>query len=276
MSYTTAWILIPLWALVAGNVSRKTTALVIAAVVAGALFDLAENSLLDDALANPSGAPARLFTLARLAAMHKFVLLLLGIAGSVIVGFGALRKLVIGRWLWRRELEDRAAADRAGRGDATTSATPASMTSVDELVQRETEGIFEHQVHRTKDSPVCAINAAADEQYVSFREADLIGLALSGGGIRSATFNLGLLQELHCIGLLPLVDYVSTVSGGGYVGSFWSAWLKRLRQAPGGIRQAARRTGVERRVETATLPDGPRPDAAATAPRRIGSGAPPA
>ena len=69
--------------------------------------------------------------------------------------------------------------------------------------------------------------------HVSFREADIIGLALSGGGIRSATFNLGLLQELHCIGLLPLVDYVSTVSGGGYVGSFWSAWLKRLKKRLG-------------------------------------------
>jgi hypothetical protein len=239
-SYTTAWILIPLWALIAGKVSRKTTALVIATVVAGALFDVAENALLDNVLASPSGENGRLLTLARLAAMHKFVLLLLGIAGGVIVGFGALRKLIIGRWLWRRELEDRTAAGRAGQSDATTSATPVPMTSVEALVQRETEGIFEHQVNRTKDSPVCAINTAADEQYVSFREADIIGLALSGGGIRSATFNLGLLQELHCIGLLPLVDYVSTVSGGGYVGSFWSAWLKRLHKRLG---ESGRRPG---------------------------------
>jgi hypothetical protein len=56
---------------------------------------------------------------------------------------------------------------------------------------------------------------------------DLFGLALSGGGIRSATFNLGMLQELSRSGLLDCFDYLSTVSGGGYVGGFWSAWRKR-------------------------------------------------
>jgi hypothetical protein len=47
-----------------------------------------------------------------------------------------------------------------------------------------------------------------------------LGLALSGGGIRSATFNLGVLQALAQADLLKEVDYLSTVSGGGYVGSF--------------------------------------------------------
>jgi hypothetical protein len=45
---------------------------------------------------------------------------------------------------------------------------------------------------------------------------DTMGLALSGGGIRSATFNLGLLQALERYGLLKCVDYLSTVSGGGH------------------------------------------------------------
>lgn len=56
---------------------------------------------------------------------------------------------------------------------------------------------------------------------------DRIGLALSGGGIRSATFNLGLLQHLDRLGLLKGFDYLATVSGGGYIGGFWSAWLSR-------------------------------------------------
>jgi hypothetical protein len=56
---------------------------------------------------------------------------------------------------------------------------------------------------------------------------DLAGLALSGGGIRSATFNLGVLQALNRAGLLERFDYLSTVSGGGYVGGWWSAWLAR-------------------------------------------------
>lgn len=64
----------------------------------------------------------------------------------------------------------------------------------------------------------------ADEPWVSFTSRDCLGLALSGGGIRSATFNLGLLQGLHQKQLLGHVDYLSTVSGGGYVGGSWTAW----------------------------------------------------
>src|SRR3546814_9389273 len=41
----------------------------------------------------------------------------------------------------------------------------------------------------------------------------LFGLALSGGGIRSATFSLGVLQRLALARLLGCVDYLSTVSG---------------------------------------------------------------
>ena len=71
----------------------------------------------------------------------------------------------------------------------------------------------------------------------------LTGLALSGGGIRSATFALGVMQALHRAGLLTRFDYLSTVSGGGYIGSSltWShhlgsnsifdgAWLEFLRK----------------------------------------------
>ncbi len=50
----------------------------------------------------------------------------------------------------------------------------------------------------------------------------LVGLALSGGGIRSATFGLGVLQALHTLGVFGHIDYVSTVSGGGYIGG----WLQ--------------------------------------------------
>jgi hypothetical protein len=59
------------------------------------------------------------------------------------------------------------------------------------------------------------------------RERQLVGLAFSGGGIRSATFNLGVLQGLASVGLLKFVDYLSTVSGGGYIGAWLAAWMKR-------------------------------------------------
>jgi hypothetical protein len=54
-----------------------------------------------------------------------------------------------------------------------------------------------------------------------------IGLALSGGGIRSATFSLGVLQRLAMRDTLKEVDMLSTVSGGGYMGAFLSAWIHR-------------------------------------------------
>jgi hypothetical protein len=74
-----------------------------------------------------------------------------------------------------------------------------------------------------------------------------VGLALSGGGIRSATFCLGLLQGLHDLGLLRIFDYLSTVSGGGYVGGWWSAWLSRPHESemdifPGPERNELRRS----------------------------------
>ena len=54
-----------------------------------------------------------------------------------------------------------------------------------------------------------------------------IGLAFSGGGIRSATFNLGILQGLAAAKLLSQIHYLSTVSGGGYIGSWLISWIKR-------------------------------------------------
>ncbi len=66
-----------------------------------------------------------------------------------------------------------------------------------------------------------------------------VGLALSGGGVRSATFALGLMRgmaqsrspdqaapdparrTLTSEGLLGRLDYLSTVSGGGYVGAMY-------------------------------------------------------
>lgn len=54
---------------------------------------------------------------------------------------------------------------------------------------------------------------------------DITALAISGGGIRSATLALGVLQRLGETGLLKQVDYLSTVSGGGYIGSLISRYL---------------------------------------------------
>jgi hypothetical protein len=57
------------------------------------------------------------------------------------------------------------------------------------------------------------------------RHAGLTGLAFSGGGVRSASLNLGIVQILHRIGLFKSFDYMSTVSGGGYLGGSISTCL---------------------------------------------------
>ena len=52
----------------------------------------------------------------------------------------------------------------------------------------------------------------------------LAGLAVSGGGIRSASFALGVIQALCRFGIIEKLHYLSTVSGGGYIGSCLT-WL---------------------------------------------------
>ena len=62
------------------------------------------------------------------------------------------------------------------------------------------------------------------------KDPNLAGLAFSGGGIRSAAVCLGVLQGLEAWNALTRFDYLSTVSGGGYIGTSLSAALSR----PGG------------------------------------------
>lgn len=54
-------------------------------------------------------------------------------------------------------------------------------------------------------------------------------LCISAGGIRSATFSLGAIQGLAEKGLLEQFDYLSTVSGAGYIGGWLTAWINRVK-----------------------------------------------
>ncbi len=79
------------------------------------------------------------------------------------------------------------------------------------------------------------------ELYRALNELNSAALCLSGGGIRSAAFALGVIQALAVhprphkekpVGkaeesLLAQFHYLSTVSGGGYIGSWLSAWIMR-------------------------------------------------
>ena len=59
------------------------------------------------------------------------------------------------------------------------------------------------------------------------------GLAISGGGIRSSSFGLGVMQALVANNQLSKIDYMSTVSGGGYLGSALTWALKQGGQNAG-------------------------------------------
>lgn len=89
---------------------------------------------------------------------------------------------------------------------------------------------------RRKDSRLPDIRAVRDAELRTIlgpalrrdpQSVEAWGLALSGGGIRSATFGLGVLQALARNGLLECFHYLSTVSGGGYVGAFLQALVRR-------------------------------------------------
>ena len=87
-------------------------------------------------------------------------------------------------------------------------------TTFSEVLSHELDRVNKSRLARGVDAPAHADN--------------LVGLAFSGGGIRSATFNLGILQALAEKGLLHKFDYLSTVSGGGYIGSWFAALTRRL------------------------------------------------
>ncbi|MFL6844172.1 MAG: patatin-like phospholipase family protein [Allosphingosinicella sp.] len=63
------------------------------------------------------------------------------------------------------------------------------------------------------------------DYYRAARGKGQAALCLSGGGIRSAAFALGVLQALSTKGLLTGFHYLSTVSGGGYIGGWLQRWI---------------------------------------------------
>lgn len=65
-----------------------------------------------------------------------------------------------------------------------------------------------------------------DKEFASKLDENRTGIALSGGGIRSAVINLGFLKTMQRFNLLRQTDYLSSVSGGGYTNSYIQAILQ--------------------------------------------------
>ena len=97
-------------------------------------------------------------------------------------------------------------------------------TTFAETFQWELDALDEE---RTEIIPDKADPRPAAESAVVARahKNQLVGLAFSGGGIRSATFNLGISQAFAEKEMLREFHYLSTVSGGGYIGSWLSKWI---------------------------------------------------
>jgi hypothetical protein len=70
------------------------------------------------------------------------------------------------------------------------------------------------------------------------RTTNAVGLALSGGGVRSAAFSLGVLQALNQQGVIDNIHYLSSVSGGGYAGGSMVAAMSVTGKFPFGQRPA--------------------------------------
>jgi hypothetical protein len=101
---------------------------------------------------------------------------------------------------------------------------PVSDNTLDfQSVLRSEHKVINRRRARIGRAPIEQLGASSDSVY------DTIGLALSGGGIRSAAVCLGVLQALYAFGVLNRIDYLSTVSGGGYIGSCLSATMTYLR-----------------------------------------------
>ena len=81
----------------------------------------------------------------------------------------------------------------------------------------------DHSYAKTDDDVWIAerehLNKFLDEKEKLSDENRGWGLAISGGGIRSSSFGLGVIQELVNNSLLERMHYMSTASGGGYLGS---------------------------------------------------------
>lgn len=73
--------------------------------------------------------------------------------------------------------------------------------------------------------PGAPVPATPEERYRAVFARGQAALCLSGGGIRSAAFALGVLQALSAKRLLTGFHYLSTVSGGGYIGSWLQRWI---------------------------------------------------
>ncbi len=120
-------------------------------------------------------------------------------------------------------------------GDAIMDETPALFMR--RANRALLEAVFPDEIFLIRDRRLKVVFDAG-------RKRDTAALCLSGGGIRSSTFALGIIQGLARHRLLGKFDYLSTVSGGGLSGGWLSAWMRR--DGARAVNEALRTPGREK------------------------------
>jgi hypothetical protein len=101
------------------------------------------------------------------------------------------------------------------------AAPPAPPPSPADLTPEQAAEAARAAAQRERD----ALEAALSDYRTKAAEQAPAALCLSGGGIRSASFALGVLEALSAKNLLTKFHYLSTVSGGGYIGGWLQRWI---------------------------------------------------
>ena len=109
-----------------------------------------------------------------------------------------------------------------------TSRQPAQGKPVPVATVLEHELMLLHGVRLEPDTNEASCEAQFRAKVHALPEdQQRTAICLSGGGVRSATFCLGVLQALAELGWLDKFHYMSSVSGGGYIASWLSSWIAR-------------------------------------------------
>ncbi len=127
-------------------------------------------------------------------------------------------------------------ADKQEIFDKETLFVAANLAAIKELSTGETTESDEDSIKIYDQAVIMVAKSITGQnelrtEIAKFKQKEnteeIAALCFSGGGIRSATFGLGVLQSLAKQNLLGKFHYLSTVSGGGYIGSWFSAWIHR-------------------------------------------------
>jgi len=147
---------------------------------------------------------------------------------------------------------------RVAAGEAKQPPQPLEDPSLSPAADQQTNGqsIAHPQTGETPsghadDNPEARKLRSLWEKVHALKGDGRTALCLSGGGVRSAAFNLGVLQGLARLELLSQFHYLSTVSGGGYIGSWLVAWRHRCKE---GISDVTRGLAWPDRIGNAKAP----------------------